>query len=324
MKPDKFDDLIIDVSNLFHRAYNASGASKKKTSEESTSQALTSFISIIRRIDKEFAHPQSHLWFLFDNNSSVSRRREDLDPDYKANREPSDTKIREGIDALFFALMYFSDRHSLIKIEEREADDLVSPLLGDLPTDHQCILFSNDLDWSVHLSDRVFWAKYDTGSKEYEVWSLEEFRHHYGFNPGSGSLCLYKSIRGDESDNIPIAVKNIPEKTVRHICNNYDSVEELLESMKEDDFISDKWVSEIYQNRARLFLNFKLVSPLPVSLEELREGTNSGKFNARVLKNIYDTLGVSATQFDPRVLQFFPQASRSEKDFFTFQKIPRA
>ena len=321
----QFQNLIFDVSNVFHRAYHASQASSPsgESVEGVSKTAIQSFFNILRRVEKEFLEPGGTCWFLFDNSSSGENRRKEIDPGYKADRKPKDVEINSTIDALHFLLLHYSDSYCVVKKEGKEADDLVKPVLETLQSGTQAVV-SNDLDWAQNIADSTLWIRYRTQDQAYEVLNREDFREEHGFYPDGNNLLMFKAVRGDSSDGIPVSVPRLPRETLLYITQTYGDPESLLQNLKEDERISDLWKERIRENNPRLRLNFKLVSPDPVGEAEFWDSVYRSEFSPRVLYNLYRYLGIKISSFDPRVMSFFPQPEVSTDNFFGFRKTPRA
>jgi hypothetical protein len=64
------------------------------------------------------------------------------------------------------------------------------------------------------------------------IYDKDLFYNKYGFYPGRNEICLYKALRGDESDNIVFGVKCIPEQVVLAVIRQAKSVQNMFLSLE--------------------------------------------------------------------------------------------
>ena len=135
---------------------------------------------------------------------------------------------------------------------------------------------------------------------------------------------MYKSFRGDPSDDIPNAVLNFKEKDLLKVVRDYKNVDELLKLLDGNKYITDKFKERIRSNATRLRLNERLVSFQPIEKDVLEEGMQNCKYKAVTLKTFYDTLGFDIFKFDPRVYRDTIKNQKiDEGNFFQFDTIGR-
>jgi 5'-3' exonuclease len=167
-------------------------------------------LKMIQRIEREYLDTDGRIYFLFDNALSGESRRKEIDPDYKVNRKKRDAQFYRGLDYLQMVLMHYQKGYRVSRRPSFEADDLVAPILESFGNNqYSVLLVSNDLDWSRAINNNTHWMT----RKDHQdiIYTKDKFYEDFGFYPGLNEVCLYKSIRGDPSDNIPPGVKNIPE-----------------------------------------------------------------------------------------------------------------
>ena len=146
-----------------------------------------------------------------------------------------------------------------------------------------------------------------------------------GFKASIPAMILYKSFRGDGSDNIPAGVPGIRTEALNVIIQNCSSIQEVLKRVDSLEGVSDTFKQRIHENKARLFLNEKLVSYQEVSFEELEEDIYKCEFHPRILHSLYKSLGFQISKIDPRVQQFFVKETTpiTNKNFFQRERIKR-
>lgn len=325
-----YSKLIIDTSNFYMRAYSVGGSMTNRMEDGSTlvTGGIYTFLRMMKSLENRFLSPDGKVYFLFDNSHSGIDRRKKIDPEYKSNRTKKDDNFYRSMDLLQAILLNYKDSWLCVKKAGYEADDLVYPLIEEF-SDEMILLVSNDLDWFRGISERVHVAKYEKAEgmdkADYVVYTPELFCKRMGFKASEDAMILYKSFRGDSSDNIPAAVPGIRTESLIAILNRFRSVKEVLESIDSVDEVSSLYKDRIKAAKARLFLNEKLVSYQKVGYDELAEDIYQCEFHARALHSLYKSLGFQIGKIDPRVQQFFVKetAPITNKNFFQKQKIKR-
>jgi 5'-3' exonuclease len=276
---------------------------------------------MVQRIEANYLSENGRLYFLFDNSSSVELRRKDIDPDYKINRGKQDRQFYRGMDYLQLALRSYKNGYRVIQIPDSEADDLVFPVLKSFEgRGHNVLLVSNDMDWSRDIGDHVSWLVH-SGDKDI-IYGKDLFYNKFGFYPGYDEVCLYKALRGDNSDNIVPGVKGIPEQVVLTIIRQTGSARNMFLRLDGIE-IENQWKQAIRKNRGRIQLNLSLVGRRPLSESDVREHTVISAFDKRTLLMYYRILGFDINQIDPRLNK--EDVSFKDGDLFgSFDSYPRA
>lgn len=316
---NKYSRILIDVSNLYYRAYSMSShlTFKAPNGKEIVTGGVYTSLRMIQRIQKDFLAPDGFMYFLFDNTHSGDNKRKEIDPDYKSNRVKKDQSFYKGLDLLHLILLSYDDNFIVVKRPGSEADDLVSSLLKEFSQYEKVLLVSNDMDWARGLSEVVHLAKYE--NKDYTIYTPDYFEEKYGFYPTKESVILYKTFRGDGSDNIPKGVPGIRENVLIKLIENYDSLKEILSEVDDISYLGDTWKKRIKENKARLRLNNSLVDYQEVPFKELQDYMFFGEFKPTSLRSYYESLGFNVEILDPRVTK----PAQEKKSFFDFKPLDR-
>jgi 5'-3' exonuclease len=318
----RYSRILIDVSGIYYRAFSISRhiVADVEGRRMVTGGIFTS-LKMIQRIESTYLSEDGRIYFLFDNPTSGETRRKDIDPDYKINRKKQDPQFFRGLDYLQLVLRNYKTGYRIIQRPETEADDFVFPILKSFEGhNHFVLLVSNDMDWSRAVADKVHWLVH-SGDKDI-IYDNDLFYNKYGFFPGHNEVCLYKSLRGDESDNITAGVKSIPEQVVLTIIREAKSVQNMF--LKLNDLqIDDHWKKAIRQNKGRIQINLMLVDYQPLSMTDVRECTVISEFNKDALLMCYRIFGFDINQIDPRLIK--EDKPLQDEDFFnSFDSYPRA
>lgn len=318
----RYSRILIDVSNLYFRAfYSLPRIVSEVEGKRMVTGGVLTAIKMIQRIEENYLSEKGRIYFLFDNPASGELRRKDIDSDYKINRKKQDAQFYRGLDYLQLVLRNYKTGNRIIQRPESEADDLIFPILKSFEGhDHNILLVSNDMDWSRAIADRVYWLVHSDGHNV--IYDKDLFYNKYGYYPGYDEVCLYKSLRGDGSDNIIPGVQNIPEQVVLSLIQQAKSVHNMFLRLNEIR-VDDQWKQELRKNKGRILINLMLIERQPLTDADVREYTVIAEFNKKILLMYYRILGFDIGQIDPRLSQ--EDKPLKDEDFFnSFDSYPRA
>lgn len=272
----KFHYLVVDSNNLFYRVALDSIKTENITQlyDDVIGKPVVAFFERIKDLQNKYAYDTSEIYFLFDNPGSVFYKRREIDSSYKHKREQTrlNSLFLSTINLIKQIALSYSDSYRTLQVEGYEADDLVKPLLSDFNLDYykNCLLISNDLDWSRAMSDNTYWYNHK------KLYDKDYFHKKYGFVPSEKSVILWKSITGDSSDCIEPGLKNVPKDIVQYIVKTYFSVDGLISNSRLDPNLNKHWKEKIVENADRLRLNSQLVGFVPFQEDiqtHIRKGT---------------------------------------------------
>lgn len=324
----KFDVILVDMSNLYYRSFATSSylTAKIKDGEEIITGGTFTSLRTIKKLLREFLNEKGKLYCVYDSPVKTitdnrliefSNFRKEIDPEYKSNREPKDMAFYEGLNVLKSIMLNYGEEVYSIEIEGIEADDLVPAILKIEDTGSKSILMvSGDLDWARDISDTISWQNHQK-----DILTRDLFYKKYNFYPEK--LLLYKCFRGDGSDDIPKAVKGIRESILIQILAKYSSIKEVLREIPNEEFLSNLWKERILNNSSRLKLNEQLIQPIPISTSICESYIVKSKFFPSKLRMLYKSMGFKISNTDPRLLSVFPEEKATAKNFFKQEKLPR-
>ena len=184
----KFDNLLLDMSNIYHRSFATSQNMTMPAPNGDiliTGGAITS-LRTIRKLIREQLVPGGKIYCLYDSPTKeivedsllhYSNYRREIDPDYKAHREPKTSEFYAGFNLLKTILLNYGNNIITVEIEGLEADDLVHPIL-EIETGRVSLMVSGDLDWARDISDNTFWMNHQKA-----ILSISDFFNKYEFHP---------------------------------------------------------------------------------------------------------------------------------------------
>jgi len=287
-----YKNLIIDSNNLFWRSWFNNTTECVLGDTSIYNGGIELFIEKIKQLKKQFLYNEGKTYLLFDNPESTVKMRKLIDDAYKSHRlnNKYSKEINRSIQYLKEILRNYFDNTYIIYIDACEADDLV-PLVLNLCKE-KTLVISADLDWSRNIEKdsgkQIDWFNYK------KVYDLEEFKNEFGFYPNGNRIKLYKSIRGDNSDNIQNAVPYLPEKILLHIIENFHDVpiEKLLNKILQDTTISQKWKIELKNCENDIRKNYTLVDFIDIDAD-IKEHMFECKKNKTLARVWFKIIGLN-------------------------------
>lgn len=298
----KYSKILIDGHNLYHRAYHANkNLVHRVEKREIVTGGVWGFLRSLNALIRKYLSDSGEVYVLFDNHTSRIEQRRLMDPEYKSQRESMPDSFYRGVDFLQLILLRYRERMSIVYRHRYEADDLVEPLLGSFSKYDRTLLVSQDLDWARSLRENVHWLS--SGF----VYTPNDFWAEFGFYPSFSSLSLYKTFKGDASDNVKNPIPRFPFDSLQTILERYEDIYDVLGAVDngEIDFLDEHWIEKLKVRviRDHLITNWELVSYVGPSYDEIENNVYECHFNdstKRPLKQMYSILGFTPSVIDPR------------------------
>jgi DNA polymerase-1 len=209
--------LVVDVSNLCHRAFHTT---RDLSHNGIRTGVVFGILRDILTLRTRFQVDQANLVFCFD--SRVSKRQQ-FEPSYKKNRqfkydtEPPDVKHarQDFFDQMTKLRKTYLRQIGCVNVFQQsgyEADDLIAKICyHSIPEKDDAIIVSSDKDLWQLLGDRVL--QYNPITKK--PMNASYFQEVYGVSVEQWAMV--KAIAGCSSDNV-IGVPGVGEKTaIKHL-----------------------------------------------------------------------------------------------------------
>ena len=253
--------LIDSMAYIFRSFY---AIRQMNSSDGTPTNALFGFIKSIEKIIKDFQPEQ--IIAVFDAGEKTFRN--DIYPDYKANRSECPEELRPQFDLI---KKYLNLRGIPIVIKKGyEADDLIGTLaLESEKLGIESYICTGDKDLMQLVNEKTFICQ---THKDNLILDKEKVKELMGVYPSQ--IIDYLSIMGDSSDNIP-GLPGIGAKGAAQLLQEFDNLETILNSAEK---IKGKRKIEAITNHSELaFLSKKLVTlDCNVELDKpLQEITNT-------------------------------------------------
>lgn len=286
---------------MLHRALHTPGLQDLCNSKGRKSGGIYGSLRILQAETRKYSEYFPIVCF----DRGLSKRRTDLYPDYKANRhrQTADTLIALGqeVEDEYYK-EYHNQRSDLIGLLKSvgipsllipgyEGDDLMY-LLSTYS--EKSIIVSDDRDM-IQLVSPTCKIRRSLKDELIEWETSEEQYHHPRFT-------IWKSLIGDDSDNIPHVAKGVGDKTAHVLSEvmskySYDTMKEGLKSEIEN--LSTKKYKDsaerVLENWNQFEINYKLIDlhlvEVPVGFEDLIKTLIVGTLGKTNLFNAYEFLG---------------------------------
>ncbi|MHC4799339.1 MAG: 5'-3' exonuclease H3TH domain-containing protein, partial [Planctomycetota bacterium] len=208
--------FIIDGLSQIFRSYYAPFQALSSPSGEPT-RATYVFTNMLLQLIRE--QKPDYLAMAMDSAEEVFRL--EVDPEYKANREPPPEDLAPQIDRILEIVE--SQGIPILSVPGFEADDVIATLCNLLAgKDVEIFLVGTDKDLHQLLSDRV--RMFDP-SKD-AVMGPAELRAKKGYGPDQA--VEIQTLSGDATDNIP-GVKGVGPKKAAALIEKYGSAAAVIE-----------------------------------------------------------------------------------------------
>ena len=203
--------LLIDGTAYLFRAYYALPAFT--TSEGRPTGALHGVLNMVQRLLRE--NPPDLLAFVMDAPGPTFR--DELYPDYKANRDVMPEDLREQIEPV--VSMVPAMGVPLLRVGGVEADDVIGTLATQAAEQGLDTLISTtDKDFAQLVGPRVKLVNW-SNNRVMDSAAVEE-----KFGVGPERIREYLALAGDSSDNIP-GVRGVGPKTAAKWLRTYGSLD---------------------------------------------------------------------------------------------------
>lgn len=249
--------LLVDGSSYLFRAFYA--IKGLTDSAGNPTNAIRGVISMLRSLIKQY--PDSQVVVIFDAKGKTFRN--DIFPDYKANRPPMPDELRVQIEPIHAIIRAMG--LPLLIIDGVEADDVMGTLATQATaTGHPVLLSTSDKDMAQLVSEQVTLVNTMTNTFMDRDGVIEKF----GVPPER--IIDYLALMGDKADNIP-GVEKCGPKTAAKWLGEYGSLEGVIANA---DKVGGKIGENLRSALAQLPVSYELATikcdvALPQALSEI-------------------------------------------------------
>ncbi|CAD7845141.1 MAG: DNA polymerase I (EC 2.7.7.7) [Olavius algarvensis Gamma 1 endosymbiont] len=249
--------ILVDGSSYLFRAYHA--LPKLTNSKGEATGAAIGVLTMLRKLVADY-RPE-HMAVVFDASGKTFRN--ELFPEYKANRPPTPEDLREQIPPLYEIIRAMG--LPLLVVPQVEADDVIGTLaVQAAAAEMDTLIATGDKDLAQLVDDRIVLLNTMSDTRLDRAGVIDKF----GVPPGR--IVDYLSLTGDSIDNIPGVPKCGPKTAVRWL-EEFGSLDGVMEN-------ADKIKGKVGENlrgsldhlpRSRELVTLKLDVPLDFGPRDL-------------------------------------------------------
>ncbi|MCW8333183.1 DNA polymerase I [Vibrio paucivorans] len=273
--------ILIDGSSYLYRAFHAYPGTM--SNGDIPTNAVYGVVNMLRSMMRQFS--SDRIAVIFDAKGKTFR--DDMYPEYKANRPPMPDDLRCQIEPLHNVIRAMG--LPLISIPGVEADDVIGTLAAQASKAGMPVLISTgDKDMAQLVDDNVTLINTMTNV----VMDREGVIEKFGIPPEL--IIDYLALMGDKVDNIP-GVPGVGDKTATALLQDIGGLDKLYENL--DDIAplgfrgSKTMAKKLVDNKENAELSYELATiKLDVELEETPESLLKAEPNKDELIKLYGQL----------------------------------
>ncbi|EIV8617692.1 DNA polymerase I [Vibrio vulnificus] len=273
--------ILIDGSSYLYRAFHAYPGTM--SNGDIPTNAVYGVVNMLRSMMRQFA--SDRIAVVFDAKGKTFR--DDMYPEYKANRPPMPDDLRCQIEPLHQVIKAMG--LPLIVIEGVEADDVIGTLAYQASQQGMPVLISTgDKDMAQLVDDNITLINTMTNV----VMDREGVIEKFGIPPEM--IIDYLALMGDKVDNIP-GVPGVGDKTATALLQGIGGLSKLYDHL--DDIAalgfrgSKTMAQKLVDNKDNASLSYQLATiKLDVALQETPESLLKTEPNKDELIKLYGQL----------------------------------
>lgn len=247
--------VLVDLSNFAHACWWPAVSAEKQdpTLYKATEVLKTNLEGKLRTMGRSFAEEGIQDPVICFVEDRLPKKKFELFPLYKANREPSDVDFKPLVKQWLLENGY----NKFVWSEDAEADDAIASMV-------EILCEGDGVDVIVASSDKDLWVLMDPPyvrvynlTKNQFVTMEDVADKFYGINnPECIALC--KALWGDKGDNVPNVVPRMQKQLVPLIIESKGDIERFFE-LTETATLTDRCREILNGNRKQVMVNWLLV-----------------------------------------------------------------
>lgn len=275
MSEQKSPFILVDGSSYLFRAYHVPQLQRMTNSEGMMTGAIFGVINMLKSLLKEY--DPSHIAVVFDAKGKTFRN--DLYPEYKANRPPMPEDLRQQIVPIHQIVKAMG--LPLLVVEGVEADDVIGTLAKQACAEgRETLISTGDKDMAQLVSDNV--TLINTMDKNNPITDYDRVIEKFGVKPDQ--IIDYLALVGDKVDNIPGVDKCGPKTAVKWLAE-YETMQGVIDNA---DNVGGKIGENLRSALEQLPLSYELATiKLDCDLEFTPKELTHNQPNLAELKDLY-------------------------------------
>jgi len=265
--------ILVDGSSYLFRAYHVPYLQALSTKDGQPTGAITGVLNMLKSLKKDY--PNGNVIVIFDAKGKTFRN--DMYPEYKANRPPMPDDLRTQIAPIHEIVEAMG--LPLLVIEGVEADDVIGTLADQASkAGIDTVISTGDKDMAQLVDKHVTLINTMTDVRMDEAGVVEKF----GVRPDQ--IIDYLALMGDKVDNIPGVNKCGPKTAVKWLLEH----ENLENVMANADKVKGKIGENLREALEFLPLSYELATiKLDVELAQTADQLQPSEANVEKLTELY-------------------------------------
>tara|TARA_B110000259_G_scaffold93482_1_gene108287 strand:+ start:912 stop:3656 length:2745 start_codon:yes stop_codon:yes gene_type:complete len=260
--------VLVDGSSYLYRAYHA--MPELTNSKGQSTGTIYGVVNMLRKLLRDYQ--PSHIAVVFDAKGKTFR--DEMFPEYKANRPPMPDDLREQIEPIHAIVRAMG--LPLLMVDGVEADDVIGTLAQQATEQSiKTVISTGDKDMAQLVNQHV--TLINTMSNT--LTDVSAVHKKYGIAPNR--IIDYLALMGDKVDNIP-GVPSVGPKTATKLLQQYDSLNGVIAHADE---VKGKMGEKLRETAPQLPLSYELAT---IKLDVDLEGDTPNNLIAQGLQ--YETL----------------------------------
>lgn len=255
---------LLDAYALIYRAYYALIRSPRINSKGLNTSAIFGFVNTLEEILNH--HQPEYIAVAFDPKGATFR--DELYPDYKAQREATPEDIRAAVPIIKELLAAY--RIPILEVEGFEADDVIGTAAQQgAAQGMEVVMVTPDKDYGQLVAPHIAMLRPQHGGGM-QLMDEAAVCAKYGL-VRTEQVIDYLALVGDTSDNIP-GCPGVGDKTAQKLIATYDNIDQLLANV---ETLKGALKKKIEENEEKIRFSRTLVTirtdvPLPYRIDELQ------------------------------------------------------
>ncbi len=244
--------FLLDAYALIFRGYYAFIKNPRINSKGMDTSAIMGFMNSLMDVIKR--EKPDHLAVAFDKGGSALRN--DLFPEYKANRDATPEAIKIAVP--YIQELLKAMHIPIIEVSGYEADDLIGTIAKQAEKEnYQVFMVTPDKDFAQLVSENIFMYKPARMGNGIEIWGVPEVLAKFEIERPE-QVIDFLGMMGDTADNIP-GLPGVGEVTAKKLLKEFGTMENLLANT---DKLKGKMKENIEANKEKGLLSKTLATIL--------------------------------------------------------------
>ena len=244
--------FLLDAYALIFRGYYAFIKNPRINSKGMDTSAIMGFMNSLMDVIKR--EKPDHLAVAFDKGGSDLRN--ELFPDYKANRDATPEAIKIAVP--YIQELLKAMHIPIIEVSGYEADDLIGTIAKQAEKEnYQVFMVTPDKDFAQLVSENIFMYKPARMGNGIEIWGVPEVLAKFEIERPE-QVIDFLGMMGDTADNIP-GLPGVGEVTAKKLLKEFGTMENLLANT---DKLRGKMKENIEANKEKGLLSKTLATIL--------------------------------------------------------------